>query len=61
MKIAATFVIDADVEGWARARKITVDEATKEIFEYLGSIADNPLAGQAFLTLDSATVMEDTL
>ncbi len=58
MEITVTFTVTADVEGWARARKVTVDEAVREIFEYLGGLPVNPLAGQTYLTHDSTAVIE---
>jgi hypothetical protein len=59
MMIAATYVIKADIEGWAQAKGITPDAAEEEIFGYLTTIEF--VGGQTFLALDSVTVMEDTL
>ena len=59
MLIAATYVINADVEGWAQAKGITTEKAEEEIFEYLGTIEF--VGGQTFLKLESIAVMEDTL
>lgn len=59
MKIAATYVINADVEAWARIQGVSVDEAEAEIFAFLGRL--NPVQEQSLLTLDSAAIAEDTL
>lgn len=58
MQITATFILTADVEGWAQARKCTTEQAEAEIFRYLGSVMDPMLDGQTYLTLDSAAVIE---
>jgi hypothetical protein len=56
MKIQVMFEIDADVEGWARTTGVTVEEAAKDIFEFLGRI--DPVDGQTFLTKERAEVVE---
>jgi len=58
MEITVTFTVKADVDGWARTRRITTDEAEREIFEYLAGIPENPISGQTYLTLDSTAVIE---
>lgn len=57
MQIAATYPINADVEGWAKAKGITPEAAEEEIFKYLATIEF--VGGQTFLALDSVAVMQD--
>ena len=58
MQIAATYVINADVEGWAQAKGITPEVAEEEIFKYLGTIEF--VGGQTFLALESVAVMQES-
>ena len=58
MQIAATYVINADIEGWAQAKGITPEAAEEEIFKYLGSIEF--VGGQTFLVLDTVTIMQES-
>lgn len=58
MEITVTFVVKADVDGWAKVRGITDEYAKAEIMDYLANIAPDQLKSQTFLTFDSVAAIE---
>lgn len=59
MEITVTFVVKADVDGWAKAKGCTTnDYAEAEIMDYLANIVPDQLKGQTFLTFDSVVAIE---
>ena len=59
MEITVTFVVKADVDGWAKAKDCTTnDYAEAEIMDYLANIVPDQLKGQTFLTFDSIVAIE---
>ena len=57
MKITATYEIEADVEGWAAISNISTEDCEKDILAFLGRL--NPVAGQTYLTLQAASIVEE--
>lgn len=60
LKLTVTVEVDADVDGWAKASKVSAGIALTEIRTYIRDQANSLVSGQTYLALATpATVHMD--